>query len=595
MSDTTPQPSGLSSDRADRAAGTEVEGGRWNDVRVFATGLASVNVVLILVFALYPKMLTAMGDSLAYVATAGNIIHHGKFYMPFPSANYPVGFSVVLAPANAFQSNFWRFFFMYTTQLVFVNACAIAVYRSLQGREDNRRVAWAALAVVMTPGLVSELIPRVFSETVFTASIVLAFLFLARAVERDSAIDWFLASVATFFSCTVRVIGIGVVMSLIVVVMADLVFRGRKSVGILIPALIGALVGLGPLLAQRLSAWIHEPSVFIEHYRTMIPSYLEWMGAAFTTKDGFAMLVNAAWWQTSMLVFLSLGAAVVFFTYSGRLVEGGWAGIRANRQFVEPYLFVAIFALFALAQAIVHGYGYVLDPNRADVQMRYLLPPSALLLVASVFFTEKHPESARVFRTHRGVILTLVVILSGVLVTTFPLERLRGYRLHSLDYVAELIGFPMPPVSLLAILFPAVFFFAWCRGKPGYLLLFVASSLLFFGSFLRFSAARIQNGPAIERRELRLVADLYRHSVFEQSDISSIWLLHPGTGSGGYFELHSKVFYKKDYHYHVGTYEEFFEVPSAVRGRTIVFARRGDEIDCRRLATGSEQTLWVCP
>ena len=568
--------------------------GRRDDAYFFAVCLVIINVVLIAIFSYYPKLLTGVGDSLAYVATANNISHHGKLYNPFPRPNYPISFSLFLAPATVLQSNFWRFFLMYLTQLLFVNISAIAVYRFFRRQGFDRRSTWAALAVTLTPGLISLLMVRIFSETLFTASLILAFIFLCEAVESEKSSYWFLASLATCFAYTVRIIGIGLVIALAVVVVAHIALRGKKGAKILLPTLAGALVGLVPLLAQRLSIWVHEPSFLVGHYSKMMPNYIAWMRTAFTTLQGFESLTRAAWRQISMLMFLSLGSAIVLLVYSKRLVVGGWTRRRADNDFVEPYLFVMIFMLFTVTHSIVHGYGYVIGAYTRDIQVRYLLPLSTLLLLASVFFVERYPEEARGLRERRFVILCLVVVLCGVLVMVFPIVEPKGYSLHSIEYLVEVLRLPLVPVSFLAIVFPAMFFFGWCRRRPSYLLLFVMSLTLFFGSFLRFSAQRIQGAERLENRMIQPVADLYRHDVFRGGDIRDVWLLHPGVETGNLYEMHTRVFYKKDYHYHVATYEEFSELTDAERSDSLVLTEWHHEIDCRRLATGSAQNLYHC-
>jgi len=594
ISETIPHMSLPLLDRVNGFPGSPSEVGHAKDRYVFAVWLVAINVVLILIFALVPNVLTGKGDSLTYVATANNIVHHWKLYNPFPRGNYPIGLSVILAPANAFQSNFWRFFLMYLTQLLFVNVSAIAVYRFFRGLGCGRRSTWVALAVTLTPGLISLLIVRIFSETVFTTSIILAFIFLCRAVEREKTIYWFLASLATCFAYSVRVIGIGLVIALAVVVVTHTVFRGKKAAKILLPTLAGALVGLGPLLAQRLSIWIHEPSVLVVHYAEMMPNYIAWMRSAFTTLQGFEFLLTAACQQISMLVLLSLGSVIVLLVYSKRLFAGGWARLGADSLFVEPYLFVMIFLLFTVTHSIVHGYGYVLGEYSRDIQVRYLLPTGTLALLAGVFFVERYPKEAQVLYARRVVVMGLVVVLFGVLVTLFPIAEPKGFRLHLLDYLVRLLRLPLNPPSFLAIVFPAVFFFAWCRRKPDYVLLLVVSLVLFFGSFLTFSVQRVQTASRLERRMIRPVSDLYGHEVFRREDIGDIWLLHPGHKRGPLYEMHTRVFHKRDYHYHVATYEEFSRLPDEERRNTLVFTHRNYELDCRRVATGAVQALYHC-
>jgi len=227
------------------------------------------DLLYVFVILICPKFIVSY-DGQFYVATANNIINYGKFFSPLPNITFPIGYSLILSPALIFLNNTLRITLLYCIHLLLINGLWIGLTRFFNKLYSPHISPVIAAIICLSPGILYPYQLEFYSETVFTICLLLAFISLCKAVYDENCRYWITTSLFVFLSYTIRSVAICIIPALLIAAILQVIIFRRKPVHITGAIGIGGLMGLSPLIMQKISLAIHDPQLFIPHYQKLM-------------------------------------------------------------------------------------------------------------------------------------------------------------------------------------------------------------------------------------------------------------------------------------------------------------------------------------
>lgn len=280
--------------------------------RAFAACLLLVDALLLVVFHMYPKELIGRADARSYVAAANNIASEARFHSSMGQRDLPLGQSLVLAPACLVRSAHWRGMTMFVTLLLLVNIAVVACFAMMRRIDTGWGAVALPIAVMLMPGMISQLLLDVMTETFFTVLLVLAFVAAHHALETEKPAHWFALGCICGFASSVRLIGLGLSLALAVMTGLHVVLAERRSIRVSPYAVAGLCLGLLPFALKSFGFLGHASPCPAMGYEETSEAYIEALRRIGSDLSGVSLFLAAVWRQLVQLVILSLGSVIVF-------------------------------------------------------------------------------------------------------------------------------------------------------------------------------------------------------------------------------------------------------------------------------------------
>ena len=277
-----------------------------------------------------------------------------------------------------------------------------------------------------------------------------------------------------------------------------------------------------------------------------------------------------------------------FFVY-------GLRNIRKDRIFVLMFVFVAAGFVIQFGPAVLNSLMYIMGKKPGiDIMFRYLLPIGSFLFLASLFFVSMHKEVLKLINKWRYVILGILYFIAVIAIVFFRFKTVRGFDFNGIEWIVAFSGLPGDAYVYVLLAFPIIFYFTWCRRRLNYKLLFLASLILFFFSFVSDAGDIVNGYRGYLKTEYDKEYKIYLNEVFERDDIDTVYLLYPAEENDRLYNQYAKISFKESYKYYGMVYEEYFELPEEERENSIVFVEAGYEFPCEKLEAGKIFDLYYC-